>query len=297
MSPIAIVLIIVGTLVLLVTFYLYLMFGFGSGQTIYGAKLHPNWMSNIDDTKTLHDIVLPGTHDSLIFDDVNLKINYQGPKSGFVNAIQKLSWLPGLSYKIAKWSKTQGSDIQTQLEHGIRSFDVRVVMASNSTCRGIHSFVASDFELFLTQILKFLTSYPTEFLLIRYRSESATCDQMFVNQLGALMVQNTSSPLSHPIQQLRGKIIISLEQQTPSSSALIPYYFSQFVHHDWLNTFSLAKKKSYIKDSLAYYEIDKELLFNLDWTLTPQTTDVILGPYSLKVGAQNINSNLDLFLQ
>lgn len=105
-----------------------------------------SWMKYLNDNKKITEINIPGTHDSAMFD-------------GY-----------GIAYFFAKsWSKTQSKNFDEQLKQGIRFFDLRI----NYNLDLIHgpTYSTSNLKDTLSKFANFLELYPSEFLVLRIRSE------------------------------------------------------------------------------------------------------------------------------
>lgn len=99
------------------------------------------WMENISDNKSLSEIFIPGTHDSIAY-NTNLK---------FISKCQKLSF-------------------QQQLNHGFRLFDIR--LSNNLNCNHgpcqcyNHHFKLINFENILNQSKMFLNNHNETIILM-----------------------------------------------------------------------------------------------------------------------------------
>lgn len=100
-----------------------------------------DWMKYVDDGKHIRDLTLPGTHNSMAL---------HGTDS----------------------AKTQTMSLQTQLEAGIRAFDIRLRHINDSFA--IHHgqvYQHANFNDVLSTMRDFLQRYPSETLLVRVKEE------------------------------------------------------------------------------------------------------------------------------
>lgn len=108
----------------------------------YPGYLNPSWMSFIPDETKISEISIPGTHNSL-------------------------------SRQLDEITQTQTLDIKSQLDAGIRFFDVRFKYL-NDKLIGFNGDTQQDtnFDTFLETINDFLTAYQSETVLIRVKNEA-----------------------------------------------------------------------------------------------------------------------------
>ena len=294
-----IIVIITLLLTTIVVIYLYLIFGISFKKSIVKSvdKSNENWMSSLDPENYITQIVLPGTHDSLAFGEAkitNTKI------SKLAKSLFKYKWIPGLKHKITRWAETQQNDITAQLNRGIRYFDFRVVFDDiEKKCYGIHTCAFAEFSDALDKIESWISQKPTEVIIIKYRSSSVMCDNIFRKKLVKWIL-----PAKYDIFKMKLKdfysssyrIILSADVELSSKKnddLIHPNIFFE----DWKNTFSEEEKKEHMINTLTSFNSNKNKLFILDWTITPQTTDVILNNSSLLKHAENMNGELDFFLK
>lgn len=110
-------------------------------QHPHPMRLDPDWMSRLPDERSLHDISIPGTHNSMS--------RFGGPAVA-----------------------TQAMPLRAQLLAGVRAFDIRVRLVGNHL-HAYHGPVRQHATL--RQILgimrEFLREHPCEVLLVRVRQE------------------------------------------------------------------------------------------------------------------------------
>ncbi|EFF41873.1 lipoprotein 17-related variable surface protein [Mycoplasmopsis alligatoris] len=113
-------------------------YNYGNSVGINNSK----WMSRLKDSVSIHDLSLPGTHDSGMYDD-------------FVGS---------------SWGRTQAHNWENQLKMGIRWFDVRI----NRKNWIYHGIIASNTSLedSINRYIKFLESNPSEFIFMKIKDEN-----------------------------------------------------------------------------------------------------------------------------
>ncbi|KUH47360.1 hypothetical protein [Mycoplasmopsis meleagridis] len=108
-----------------------------------------DWMKNVDSSKKLSELSIPGTHDSAMWD-------YKGVAGLFGSS----------------WALTQSKNFSQQLIAGIRFFDIRVA--------GFHYGLAlkhgpvwanTNLEAFFQSVKTFLSAHPSEVVLFRIQQE------------------------------------------------------------------------------------------------------------------------------
>lgn len=120
-----------------------------SHAKVLAATDMSQWMGLLlQDQQPLSLLSIPGTHDSAAY-----KMN-------------------GLSVFATSWAKTQDWSVSQQLEAGIRYLDFRIAM-DGSMHHG-SAWVGEDFASHLREVKNFLTSHPSEFVLIRIKPEYVT---------------------------------------------------------------------------------------------------------------------------
>lgn len=152
-----------------------------------------NWMSCIEDSKSIAHISIPGTHDSCA------RKGASGQESG-----------------IDEFVATQNSDctIAKQLEDGIRYLDIRCcVIDGVFTVHHGKFYLNINFGDVLNQCVDFLNTYSSETIIMRIQQEnSSASDEEFLNIFNTHyagyhgnMYLGTSIP---EIGSVRGKIVI-----------------------------------------------------------------------------------------
>jgi len=152
-----------------------------------------DWMANIDGTKKITQINIPGTHDSA---------------TKYVN--------------LSTYSKCQDATIAEQLEDGIRFLDIRVEMESDGALKLVHGSqkckTSSGDTLYLDSVLTdcyaFLDAHPTETIIMSVKKDNgdatdAQVQQAVHNYINAnadyWFLQNGKPTLD----EVRGKIVLA----------------------------------------------------------------------------------------
>ena len=150
------------------------------------AWISKNWMSAIDDDKSLAHISIPGSHDSLATQEslaFDLAAGVLGEAGSFVKLVDegaKLLGLPTirktLDSAIAKNvanAQTTTKSIPDQLSAGIRFFDLRFRLADNQLW-GQHGMVPMKISgrTAINQIDDYLDKYPSETVIVNIQDEN-----------------------------------------------------------------------------------------------------------------------------
>jgi len=253
---------------------------------------HAKWMSKLNAKTQLKDIVFPGSHDSLIFDPIKFKHKYEDMDQS-AKTFQTVSFVPGINYKVNRWTQTQNSTILDQLRSGIRAFDFRVAEKDN-VCYGFHTFLGPPLKPSLEDIKIFLEQNPKEVILLTIRTKADSCKQRLYDELDdKIWYYNPSDNLKTlTLEDLweRNKNIIISDWDT-----------SRIIVSDWLNSYDEEEKTDYIESHLKKQHKkdheDNNIFYNLEWTLTPQTTQVLFNYDSLLYKSYKFNEKLPLFLE
>ncbi|XP_039280469.1 PI-PLC X domain-containing protein 2 isoform X4 [Nilaparvata lugens] len=130
-----------------------------------------NWMTNLDEeVKTVPVIFLsiPGSHDSMTY-TINESSKVAPDAQLFVKILTKIF---GNIVKriVLKWSITQNSTVEEQLNYGIRYFDLR--LATNDTDSNFyitHALFGEQIDNILIEINKFLTENEQEIVILDFQ--------------------------------------------------------------------------------------------------------------------------------
>ena len=272
--------------------YLYAIYGNIFLQSPKYKYPHKRWMANLNAKTQLKDIVFPGSHDSLIFEPITFKQKYTDMAKS-TKTFQTVSFIPGINYKVNRWTQTQNSTILEQLNNGIRSFDFRVA-EKNNLCYGFHTFLGPPFKPSLDDIKTFLEQNPKEIILITIRTKSDSCKQMLYDELDdKIWYYNPSDNIKTlTLENLwkRNKNIIISDWNT-----------SRIIISDWLDSYDEEENAAHIKSRLKIQHKndteDNNKFYNLEWTVTPQTAQVLFNYDSLLYKSYKFNQKLPLFLE
>ena len=281
------------TSIIFIIGYLYAIYGNVFLQYPKYKYHHENWMANLNAKTQLKDIVFPGSHDSLIFKPIHFKQKYTGINTSSTK-FQKVSFIPGINYKVNRWTQTQNSTILEQLNNGIRSFDFRVAEKDN-ICYGYHAFIATKFKPSLKDIKTFLKKNPKEIILITIRTKIDLCSKMLSTYLEDHIYNfNPSDKVKNlTLEDLWGRdknILISDWKNRAK----------KIVYSDWLDSYNEEEQTIYVKKHLKIRHKRKpndNKFYNLEWTVTPQTTQVLFNYDSLLYKSYKFNQKLPLFLE
>ena len=171
---------------------------------------NPNWMSEVSGTLRLSELVLPGTHNSLSL--------HGGP-----------------------WVQTQSMSLKTQLESGVRVFDIRVRHIEN-IFELHHGFVyqKTNFDQVMLSMTEFLQNNPSEVILMRvkeeYKAKNTTRpfedtfewhEKKYKNYIWKPTSQNPT------LNEVRGKVII-LQNFATTSPMKVGLHYGKFdIQDNW----------------------------------------------------------------
>ena len=144
------------------------------------------WMAALSDNTKINDMTIPGTHDS-----------------GATHSIFDVS------------GKCQDIDIETQLNIGVRFFDIRLKLVNDEFVI-VHSFVDQDLKLreILNTFNDFITTHSKEFLIISFKEDASpknsTLDfsEALVNTFKEYDKFVFDNDLPKTLKEARGKIYI-----------------------------------------------------------------------------------------
>ncbi|KAK6527383.1 hypothetical protein TWF281_010563 [Arthrobotrys megalospora] len=128
--------------------------GFQSGFCFDGAhSQRPDWMRHIWDGRSIAEITIPGTHESMTYRGLHVK---------------------GVGWRVDDpvFGQCQCNGLRDQLLSGIRYIDIRV-RAVNNTLRVVHDFEQTDFTFddVFRECKRFLDEYRSECIIMRIREE------------------------------------------------------------------------------------------------------------------------------
>lgn len=145
-----------------------------------------SWMLSIPDEKFLTELNIPGTHNSATFAEAT---------SGSIGA---------------SYGKCQDMDFKSQLENGVRFFDLRIEEAYDEYrfCHGDKISYKLKFRPVFSLLENFLRENPSEFIIISIKKDNGkdiTRDWEENYASGSTIYKGSSFP---KVKDCRGKIII-----------------------------------------------------------------------------------------
>lgn len=245
-----------------------------------------NWMSYFQN-KSIHELVIPGSHDSFAYD-----FKILGPNESGMPRIANLF--------IKLWAKCQSKTIYEQLLMGIRYFDIRITKY-NGEYYTIHSLIAIPVGQILHDILLFIDTFPTEKIILDfnhlYIDDVKEFEEYLKFQIGDKAVSNNNDNIVAAIGTLDKPLFVFVDDDNTS------FFNSDILNSFWHNTNDV----NLLTTSMS--EESKEGLLRITQAiLTPTQTDVLLGiflffifPSSLKAltykNKQRIHDYLELDIQ
>lgn len=245
-----------------------------------------NWMSYFQN-KSIHELVIPGSHDSFAYD-----FKILGPNESGMPRIANLF--------IKLWAKCQSKTIYEQLLMGIRYFDLRITKY-NGEYYTIHSLIAIPVNQVLHDILLFIDTFPTEKIILDfnhlYIDDVKEFEEYLKFQIGDKAVSNNNDNIVAAIGTLDKPLFVFVDDDNTS------FFNSDILKSFWHDTNDV----NLLTTSMS--EESKEGLLRITQAiLTPTQTDVLLGiflffifPSSLKAltykNKQRIYDYLELDIQ
>lgn len=245
-----------------------------------------NWMSYFQN-KSIHELVIPGSHDSFAYD-----FKILGPNESGMPRIANLF--------IKLWAKCQSKTIYEQLLMGIRYFDIRITKY-NGEYYTIHSLIAIPVNQIIHDILLFIDTFPTEKIILDfnhlYIDDVKEFEEYLKFQIGDKAVSNNNDNIVAAIGTLDKPLFVFVDDDNTS------FFNSDILKSFWHDTNDV----NLLTTSMS--EESKEGLLRITQAiLTPTQTDVLLGiflffifPSSLKAltykNKQRIYDYLELDIQ
>ena len=214
-----------------------------------------NWMSYFQN-KSIHELVIPGSHDSFAYD-----FKILGPNESGMPRIANLF--------IKLWAKCQSKTIYEQLLMGIRYFDMRITKY-NGEYYTIHSLIAIPVNQILHDILLFIDTFPTEKIILDfnhlYIDDVKEFEEYLKFQIGDKAVSNNNDNIVAAIGTLDKPLFVFVDDDNTS------FFNSDILKSFWHDTNDV----NLLTTSMS--EESKEGLLRITQAiLTPTQTDVLLG--------------------
>lgn len=206
-----------------------------------------NWLKNVDDNAKITEVSLPGTHDS------------------------------GATHSIADVAgKCQDLSIETQLEIGVRFFDLRLQLV-NDEFKIVHSFVDQNlkFSIVLKDLYSFIKENSSEYLIISIKEEASPINSTlwfdealirdFEEYKDVFMINENKLP--ETVKEARGKIY--LLSRFSGHIGIPAHYgwaddcsfeFDNIFVQDNYNIQNIEDKKSDILNAINYANTNKNKL-------------------------------------
>ncbi|XP_077984545.1 1-phosphatidylinositol phosphodiesterase-like [Glandiceps talaboti] len=205
------------------------------GDTESTLHYDPNWMSRIPDEKSLANLSIPGTHNTMTFEG----------SGGPIARCQSTNWT-----------------LRKQLEAGIRFLDIRCRHFNN--CLTIHHgayFQNAHFKDVLRDVISFLSNHSSEVIIMRVKEEhtsdgnsrsmKSSVELNIGNYSGNWFYRSPRTNNSPTIGEVRGKIVIL--DDFGGSSDFIQYSSLKIEDHYDVATIlssSINAKFDYVEDHL-----------------------------------------------
>lgn len=242
-------------------------------------------------TKSLYQITLPGTHDTGTYDLGEI------PSPGnelpqFIKWVQQN--MPFLSSGLIQdWSTAQSQDIEEQLKGGIRFLDLRIAQYQGDFYIH-HGVLGPRLSTVFQQVYNFMSSVEWELVVISAShmenmddSSHAQFMQLIEQSLGPFLYKNVGSSTFLAtklldILQAGPKIIFIYDDSYLASNPSANFWSSDFIYDNYSNTNVIETLVSDQGSKLEQHSGSASKLFELQWILTPQTSD-ILSAFPLKL--------------
>lgn len=188
-----------------------------------------NWMAKVSDNATITSLSIPGSHDS-----------------GALHSIADVS------------GKCQDLSITSQLNIGIRFFDIRLKL-NNNELEVVHSFVKQklSFNSVMKDFYNFIKENPSETLIISIKKDDDSVNSTFsfedatntaLNEYSGVV--DFSNSLPNQLKDARGKIYILARYDTEIG---IPSYLG------WQDSTTFTIDNLYIQDNYAVKNTDEKI--------------------------------------
>ena len=193
---------------------------------IIKSEIGINWMSQINDSTKITDLSIPGSHDS-----------------GALHSIADVS------------GKCQDLNIKSQLNIGVRFFDIRLKLKNNQLDI-VHSFVDQKLKFVdvLNDMVNFIKENNSEFLIISIKKESDTINSKYSFEETVLNLLSNyndiiqfDNQLPETIKEARGKIYIISRFETNIGIQ---------AYDHWLDSTSFKLNDLYIQDNYCINDIE-----------------------------------------
>ncbi|WP_119344724.1 phosphatidylinositol-specific phospholipase C domain-containing protein [Facilibium subflavum] len=278
-----------------------------SGQDLIFVQINPNankldpnsndyqnWMRNLGEKiayKKLSQVVLPGTHDSFTF-DLNGAVTCQADPDASAAA--------KIPYFGKKFAQAQDQNFITQLNRGIRYFDVRLCHQHGKDYT-THSLISNNtFQKELSGLANFLNQHPKEIVILdfnhMYGYDKAALSKLlnyiesyYSQYLLSYQNYNPQSLINNIWQSKRNLIIVMPDTQKDIAKKINPaisaYLWPEStLSSPWPNTTNIDTDLA--KNTESLHNRDQNQLFVSQLQLTPNGNYILHNPsYNLYFNA------------
>lgn len=206
----------------------------------------------------LTHLTIPGSHDSGAYD---LKLWGKIRWDSFAQIKRWLKFIPLLTKPVIKrWSQTQKVDIRTQLQNGIRYFDMRVATKSEKgDFYFVHGLYGPKILKMCQEINCFLEEFPLEVVVLHFQHfYNVRCDRQrqLLNELllvfGKKICPFHNSHQGWSLDDIREKqhqVLLFYSHSTPIHSPLL--WPNDFLSNPWPNTTCSKQMISFLDEKLS----------------------------------------------
>jgi len=262
--------------------------------------------------KTLKEITLPGTHDSGSYKLTWLPM--PGAESAKLEAAAKVAeelFVP-TEWVIKDWARSQDEDFYSQMQGGIRYFDLRCGW-DNSTqqWRTFHFLIGNPIDSLLQGISKFLKEYPKEIVVVETSHYDGSPSENNVEALRDLVLEHLGEylfPVNLSFNFTVGdmissgkRAIVTMDHKDYKAYNIWP---GDTIYNTYADSNNLETMISYNNKTVEYFETGKwgKGLFKISWTLTPNEETILetllfWKPHSLIELADTANPALPQFVK
>jgi len=268
-----------------------------------------NWVSSLcekNPSYCLNDLILPGTHNSCST-QVNSGV-YLKENTICCNNVWPINSI------INNWAKNQNYDIYTQLNMGVRMFDIDISVYENEFYTS-HTFIIDKLDTLIQQLHKFNEESGDIYVLKIVHRYNMTNDKIkeletvFNNEFQNKIIypHKYSEPLNIKLNKFKedGKNMLIYMENTNHNFYQIKYT----LYSDWPNKQNYEECYNYNKLKL-YNEFNvlrnhrNDIFIDMNWTVTPTAKEIILGllcccccyPLTLEIWVNKFNDKLNDFI-
>lgn len=236
--------------------------------------------------KKITDIAIPGSHDSGTY-SLNKKLPV-GPDEDDI--IQKLGNNPFLGklvkFIMFRWSTTQHSSIEDQLNQGVRYFDFRIGKVQNHY-RILHGLYGEDIFNILDDIQRFVGNHTKEIIILHFQHFFNMSNEDHVKIISKIETNFGSKLLKHDAE----KEMPTIEEMQSSNKQIIAFYNPLCDQYDylwpnnaivnpWANTMDVTLLFKFLLNHLAKRPQNNGKVYVTQAVLTPNVKTILKKPFS-----------------